>query len=319
MTASASSEEDFKPLPESEVDHIADLLEPVLQRHLTESLGSRRIAAQELGELTAYWMASATEQFHLLHRRRTGTLPRNLTLLSAEEICRRVLYQPDYAERNLALYNKKADTHLEVLIDKLLLTRSVARVLDIGCGSGQFLKDLREIYGSRAELFGIAPHVSAEADGLDLRLGLAEVLPEDWSNRFDLITCFDASMYFWNQGQAFDEMLRVIAPTGTLFYGTGGIKDSVDFRVLDARSGLSGFKFTGSVGTSVAGKTYTDSLGKWVSNLCAWDAHRAGLLAQGRFKLHGKTFQLTSRETTLDSSTWSNEILQVAGLGDAQQ
>jgi len=100
---------------------------------------------------------------------------------------------------------------------KRLGLKKGARLLDVACGMGGWLKAARE---AGAVVSGL--DISIEAlrrahellPGADIRKGSAETLP--WaSNTFDVLTCLGALEHFPKPELALQEMRRVLKPDGT--------------------------------------------------------------------------------------------------------
>ena len=96
-----------------------------------------------------------------------------------------------------------------------------ARVLDVGCGTGELLRRLRAKY-PEAPLAGLDPvseMLSVASDKLsgkeDLRIGYADSLP--WSaGSFDIVVSCNMFHYISHPIEALREMARVLRPGGTL-------------------------------------------------------------------------------------------------------
>jgi len=99
--------------------------------------------------------------------------------------------------------------------------RPTARVLDIGCGTGELLRRLRAKY-PEAHLAGLDPvpqMLAVAAEKLsgkeDLRVGYADALP--WSAAsFDVVVSCNMFHYISHPIPALEEMGRVLRPGGTL-------------------------------------------------------------------------------------------------------
>jgi SAM-dependent methyltransferase len=101
-------------------------------------------------------------------------------------------------------------------IDRLELATPV-RVLDVGCGSGRILEQLRDL-GPLAGLDSSADAVQAARERLpeaDLREGVAEELP--WtSGEFDLTLALDVVEHTPDDRRTLSELRRVTRPGGRL-------------------------------------------------------------------------------------------------------
>ena len=113
--------------------------------------------------------------------------------------------------------------------DRPLLYRTVlrelrrlasGRLLDVGCGEGQFLRRA----GKDFDAFGIeisqAGALAAQrVSSADVRVGSATALP--YADReFDVITCFDVVEHLPDPSRFFFEAARVLRLGGVLFFST---------------------------------------------------------------------------------------------------
>jgi ubiquinone/menaquinone biosynthesis C-methylase UbiE len=96
-----------------------------------------------------------------------------------------------------------------------------ARVLDVGCGTGELLRRLRAKY-PRAVLAGLDPvaeMLDVAKDKLsgneDLRVGYADSLPWD-AGSFDVLVSCNMFHYITHPVEALREMARVLRPGGFL-------------------------------------------------------------------------------------------------------
>jgi len=92
------------------------------------------------------------------------------------------------------------------------------RVLDVGCGGGNMAKAIKrerpelELHGVDISRNAIAS-ASADAQGVEFRVGPAERLPYD-DGYFSAATMFDVLEHLIDPGQALGEIARVLAPGG---------------------------------------------------------------------------------------------------------
>lgn len=96
-------------------------------------------------------------------------------------------------------------------------------VLEIGCGAGNFLRDIKNIYG--AECYGIDkfPVRSEKNVGIKIMEADAENIPTN-SNSFDFIFSYFTFPYIPDKLGALSEAYRVLKPNGTAI---------IDFDTLD--------------------------------------------------------------------------------------
>lgn len=113
--------------------------------------------------------------------------------------------------------------------------RPGSRVLDVGCGSGEFLAMLAAI---GAEPAGIDPAprmveaARAAAPGADVRVGGAESLP--WGHRtFDVVTAVNAIQFADDTLEALAEAVRVTMPGGRIALSNWAEGSRNDLDVLE--------------------------------------------------------------------------------------
>ncbi|HEX4364443.1 MAG TPA: methyltransferase domain-containing protein [Solirubrobacteraceae bacterium] len=103
---------------------------------------------------------------------------------------------------------------IRAALDGLQLPAACA-ILDVGCGSGRMLDELRG-YGIASGL-DVSPLAvaAAQARGHVVHLGEAAALPFDDAS-FDLLTCFDVLEHTLDDRGTLRELARVCRPGGTL-------------------------------------------------------------------------------------------------------
>jgi SAM-dependent methyltransferase len=95
------------------------------------------------------------------------------------------------------------------------------RVLDVGCGTGNWLAGQAAAFGGRVELFGVDPseamlaRARTKLPGVELGVASAESLPFA-DGAFDYVVSRFAFHHFTDKPRALDELNRVLAPEGAL-------------------------------------------------------------------------------------------------------
>lgn len=292
-------------LPKTEINRIVDIMESYLQKQLLQSLGSRKLSEEELRELSIYWTATLVNEYKKVN-------PAELARMSDKDIQQFFLGEFGTWKRGIKEYTEMAGAPLVEIINAKLNKKDKAELLDIGCGQAVFLRELQDRLGTPIVGNAVSNRKQNVRDTINFRLSIAEVLPEEWTDKFDLITCFEASMYFWDQNKAFNEALRVLAPDGHLFYGTNSLKTSSNDSILQERLGLEDFVYTCPKTSKRAGQVFKGVFGKYISKFIPFFGMLESLAdEQGRFEMHGKVFEM-KREEVL---AWCPEVLQVKALG----
>lgn len=98
--------------------------------------------------------------------------------------------------------------------------KSGGRVLDVGCGTGHFLKYIRETDRSW-QVYGVEPNrllrsVATKNSGVVIKNGTLNVIPFS-DNYFDVITCYDVLEHSTELKKNIRELKRVLKPQGLLF------------------------------------------------------------------------------------------------------
>lgn len=96
---------------------------------------------------------------------------------------------------------------------------AIRSVLDVACGGGFFLKELRRVYGDLIQLNGTDLSGEAlaiartECPSANFCLSPAETMPFE-SKSFDVVTCLGSLEHFLNIGQAVAEVKRTLRDDG---------------------------------------------------------------------------------------------------------
>lgn len=124
---------------------------------------------------------------------------------------------PDYDTSDYSKYPRQCYPYVLEAISNIKFNR----VLDLGCGTGVILKEIRNI-NNEAELFGLDLSENmilqaAERLGTDVGLsaGDAENMPYE-DNSFDLVCCVESFHHYPNPAKALSEINRVLRKGGVL-------------------------------------------------------------------------------------------------------
>src|SRR5919198_424988 len=120
------------------------------------------------------------------------------------------------------LYRSRDVLRRRQLVRTALGAKPGERILDVGCGPGFYVDELREEVGPRGSIVGLdrSPQMLAVATGrceghgnIMFREGEATCLPvDDWS--FDAALAVQVLEYVANVGDALSELHRVLKPDG---------------------------------------------------------------------------------------------------------
>jgi len=215
-----------------------EILEEFCRTQLVNNLGSRSLPAEKIKELVAYWVSSIIPFVggvrDKLERRKLSL--QQLCGLEKSEILQFFLNRMDTRKAGLESYSDWLGEDLTQVIQQQANSRSEpVRILDIGCADGVFLQDCMKRFPMQVLPSGIAiRNEGAERrPGIDFRTCLAEVMPENFGERFDLTISVNATMYFIDPEMAFNEALRGLQKDGWLYYGHGTLKpEQVKFDVM---------------------------------------------------------------------------------------
>jgi ubiquinone/menaquinone biosynthesis C-methylase UbiE len=121
-------------------------------------------------------------------------------------------------------YDRKWKSYVDATIRETLARlelRGGERVLDVGCGTGELLRQIgvRHPDAKLAGIDPVAPMLAVARSKLpaevDLRVGWADGLP--WPDAsFDVVVSCNVFHYVTNPGPALAEMSRVLAPRGRI-------------------------------------------------------------------------------------------------------
>jgi ubiquinone/menaquinone biosynthesis C-methylase UbiE len=146
------------------------------------------------------------------YERRAREIPPDLYSLSRPE--------------NLFSYQGQQRTLLAALVNCGLIPLDSRRILDIGCGHGQWLSHFETLHARRENLAAIdlepsrASHAIDRFPGADIRIGDAAHLP--WPDEsFDIVsqsTVFTSILDANVRHEVAAEMLRVLKPAGIVFW-----------------------------------------------------------------------------------------------------
>ena len=111
-----------------------------------------------------------------------------------------------------------------------------SRVLDVGCGSGEFLAHLARLGAWPAGIDpapGMVELARSRVPGADVRLGPAQPLP--WPDgSFDVVTAFNALQFAGHTLDALAELVRVTVPGGQVAVANWAEGDRNDLDTIEA-------------------------------------------------------------------------------------
>lgn len=120
------------------------------------------------------------------------------------------------------------------LLDRFEPHRQTGRLLDVGCGDGDFLDAARErgwdAYGSE---YGEAPRERARARGLDVRTAPFPAAPDELAS-FDVVTSIEVIEHVTHPSEEVERMRALLRPGGVLYLTTPNF-DSLSRRVAGPR------------------------------------------------------------------------------------
>lgn len=134
-------------------------------------------------------------------------------------------YTDDYAEALPKLYRRF--TKQMLLIQRY---KSGGKLLDVGCGTGHFLKFLKNRYPSW-ETFGVEPSdllrkFAIQNTGSSIKNGKLHKIPFA-DEYFDVITCYDVLEHSVDLKKNILELKRVLKPDGLLFIQAPNYKSAM--------------------------------------------------------------------------------------------
>ncbi len=118
-------------------------------------------------------------------------------------------------------------------IEELIGKRGKVRVLDIGCGAGRFLNDLKEKFGDDVQAYGVSAlrygeYGPLEEKGIKIAIGDAQALislldkaglPQEG---YDVVTSVFSMMYFADELATFKQAYNILSEGGMgFFHGIG--------------------------------------------------------------------------------------------------
>ncbi len=121
----------------------------------------------------------------------------------------------------------------DMFIKHIVMDRRAGNVLDVGCGTGEFMLRLKEerndlnIFGVdlSSDMISVAKKKATPCKNMDFRVGDVEHLPYD-DNYFDYVTCSHSFHHYPHKGTAVREIFRVLKNNGSVMI-IDGYKDGM--------------------------------------------------------------------------------------------
>lgn len=214
------------------IDFRAKILSSQKHRILSADQFSCTLCKNKTGKMVFEW----EEGYQLFKCDHCGAVSPNIEKENIES----VYNSNDYYERimraihNQYEYRKEqfGKNRYDYIINRLGLTPSKVKVLDVGCGAGYFLSVLKDNNVSCKGL-EVTPHLVKYCQDRGLNVGLNK-LSEEPNGEYDVITLFDVLEHLSNPVLMMDTVERKLKKGGHCIIFTPNI-DSVGFELMQAK------------------------------------------------------------------------------------
>lgn len=214
------------------VDFRAKILSSQKHRILSAEQFSCTLCKNKTGKIVLEW----EEGYQLFQCERCGAVSPNIEKENIES----VYNSNDYYERIMREVHKQYEYRKEqfgknrydYVINRLGLTSSKVKVLDVGCGTGYFLSVLKDNNVSCKGL-EVTPHLVKYCQDRGLNVGLNK-LSEEPDEEYDVITLFDVLEHLSNPALIMNTVRRKLKKGGHCVVFTPNI-DSVGFELMQAK------------------------------------------------------------------------------------
>ncbi len=145
----------------------------------------------------------------------------------------------DISPLQILIFQPTIKTILTII--KPFLKRKDMQILDIACGTGQFLKKLQKTSKKKFKLFGIdsseimIKKAKKKTRTIKFKVANVDKLPYH-NDKFDIVTCSNAFHHFQDKKLALIEMCRVLKQGGLLVIADGykrGIWGKMIFTIVE--------------------------------------------------------------------------------------
>ena len=159
---------------------------------------------------------------HLTMEKLLGSRKKSEDAILLAELMKQIV---QYSEKT---WNRTINQYDVINLESEIESRSgMVSILDVGCGDGNVLAELKGKYLDKINCYGISVMNHPHSDKINYHICPAEVLPESWDNKFDIVVTHQAFRYMLFPEKALRECIRVTR-SGGIFAGYIGTIENED-------------------------------------------------------------------------------------------